>query len=818
MPGNTRVPAQAPGSLELGLAGLLAGTALQIGQPQLWRQEAYALALGVAVALALVVRALGRRGSALRMQSLLAWAFAAGLAAWGLTGSRAWVYQSHALEPRLEGRDILVTGVVSEMPQFNEAGIRFRLKVESALLDGSAVRLPEVLALGWYSGSLGPAADGLVAELQRQPAALQAGERWRMAVRLKAPHGNSNPFGFDYELWLWDQGVQATGYVRSGASDPVAENLGPTGLYPVARVRQAARDRILATLVHSGEAGVVAALVVGDQNAIDRADWDVFRATGVAHLMSISGLHVTMFAWVAAALVGRLWRCSGSLCLRLPAPHAAHIGGLALAAAYAVFSGWGVPAQRTVWMLAVVVLLQLSARRWPWPTVWLLVGAAVVLIDPWALTQAGFWLSFIAVGVLFVSGTAAPKPGGSRMGRQLQALLREQVVVSVSLAPLTLLLFGQVSLVGLVANLLAIPWVTLLVTPLAMAGLVVPSAWQLASWCVGLLGHWLEWLSGWPWAAVSLPQAPAWAALAAVCGGVLLVLQAPWSLRLMGGALVLPVLLWQPPSLAPGEFSLLAADVGQGNAVLVRTRNHALLYDAGPRYSRESDAGHRVLVPLLRALGVRLDMLVVSHRDSDHAGGAASVLAAHPEATLLSSMEADDIPQGALRSMRCQAGQGWTWDGVSFTVLHPEAADYPAVGRPNAVSCVLRVATQPRDGALPARAALLTGDIERPQELRLVARGLPLQADVLLVPHHGSRTSSSAEFLDAVGPQWALVQSGYRNRFGHPAAAPLARYGERHIAVRDSPRCGAALWQSDRPSVVRCHRDEARRYWHHVAP
>ena len=824
MPGSPRAPVHAPGSLEAALGGLVAGTGLQIGQPELWRWEAYALVLAIALAVLAWSVVCGR--SAGGRWSVLVLALAAGLAAWGLTGSRAWVYQSRALDPGLEGRDILVTGVVSGMPQFNEAGIRFRLSVETATLAGSAVRLPGVLALGWYSGSLGPAADGMLAELQRQPVPLQAGERWRMAVRLKAPHGNSNPFGFDYELWLWEQGVQATGYVRSGASDPAAENLGPSGRHPVALARQTARDRILATVADRGAAGLIAALVVGDQNAIDRADWDVFRATGVAHLMSISGLHVTMFAWVAAALVGRLWRCSGGLCLRLPAPHAARIGGLALATAYAVFSGWGVPAQRTVWMLAMVVLLQLSARRWPWPTVWLLVCAGVVLIDPWALTQAGFWLSFTAVGVLFASSLRAPARtvagagagAGAGMGRQLQALLREQVVVSVALTPLTLLLFGQVSLVGLVANLLAIPWVTLLVTPLAMLGMGVPFAWEIAAWCIGALGQWLQWLASWPWASVAIPQAPAWAALAAVAGGILVVLQAPWSLRWLGGALVLPALLWQPARPAQGEFSLLAADIGQGNAVLVRTRHHALLYDAGPRYARESDAGHRVLVPLLRALGVRLDRLVVSHRDSDHAGGAASVLAAHPGATLLSSMEEDETPPGARRTSRCQAGQSWTWDGVAFMVLHPDASDYPAGGRPNAVSCVLRIATQPGVAGVPARVALLAGDIERPQELRLVAQGRPLRADVLLVPHHGSRTSSSPEFLDAVAPRWALVQAGYRNRFGHPAAAPLARYRERHIAVRDSPRCGAAVWRSESPAMVHCHRQDARRYWHHVAP
>ena len=252
--------------------------------------------------------------------------------------------------------------------------------------------------------------------------------------------------------------------------------------------------------------------------------------------------------------------------------------------------------------------------------------------------------------------------------------------------------------------------------------------------------------------------------------------------------------------------------------MLVRTARHALLYDAGPQYSRESDAGHRVLLPLLRALGVRLDMLVVSHRDTDHAGGAASVLGAHPSARLLSSI-GDDHPLQAHRGVqRCQAGQQWVWDGVVFTVLHPASADYPAAGRPNAMSCVVRIASASQGPGRPSRVALLAGDIERAQELRLVAQGAPLGADVLLVPHHGSRTSSSAEFLDAVAPRWALVQSGYRNRFGHPATEPMQRLRERNISVLDSPRCGAASWGSERPFLVHCQRQEGRRYWQHTAP
>lgn len=805
-------PAPRPrgGRLEAALLGWGAGIGLQMLQAVLWPWPAYALLLASGVLLPAI------RWHCLPRAGLWAgWLLAGALAAAGSTGLRAVAYQAGALAPALEGRDLQVTGVVARMPQWTEAGLRFRLDVESARLAGQPVRVPASLSLGWYSGMPGPAADGGLPELQRQPLPLQAGERWQMTVRLKAPHGNSNPSGFDYELWLWEQGLQAVGYVRAGTADPPPWNLGPGGGHRVERLRQAVRDAILQRLSGHPAAGVVAALVVGDQNAIDRADWDIFRATGVAHLMSISGLHVTLFSWLVALALAGGWRRSARLCLRVPAPQAAAAGGLLAAAAYAVFSGWGVPAQRTVWMLAMVVLLRLTARRWPWPSVCLLVGSGVLLADPWALLQPGFWLSFVAVAVLMATDPGRTGPGWMARGA---AALREQMVLSIALAPLTLLLFGQFSVAGLVANLLAIPWVTLLVTPLALLGVALPPAWDAAAGCITVLGWWLQWLAGWPGAMVLLPQAPAWAGLAGVLGGVLLVLPGPWLLRLLGLPLLAPALLWQPVLPAPGAFTVLAADIGQGNAVLVRTARHALLYDAGPRYSRESDAGHRVLVPLMRALGLRPDILVISHRDADHAGGALSVLQAYPDAAVVSSVDADHTLQSRGPVQRCEAGQRWVWDGVVFEILHPAAADYQRAARPNALSCVLRVQSQAGGLQDPPRVALLAGDIERPQELRLQAAGAALRADLLLVPHHGSRTSSSAEFLDAVAPRWALVQAGYRNRFGHPAAEPLQRLHERQVTVLQSPHCGAALWRSDRPDTVQCHREVARRYWHHVAP
>ncbi len=787
------------------LLGAVLGPALQLQQTVLWAWPVYAALLVVAAG----VFALRRVPAILLAAAVLMFA---------LCGLRAAHFSSQALDPALEGRDIAVVGVVAGMPQRNETGVRFRFEVESAAAAGQPVRFPQQIYLGWYGGSI-PDANGIL-ELQRLAGELHAGERWEMTVRLRAPHGNQNPHGFDYELWLWEQGLQATGYVRAGRRDTAPRRVAVTWRHPVERARQAVRDAVFERVADRRTAGLLAALIVGDQNAIDRSDWDIFRATGVAHLMSISGLHITMFAWAAALLVGWLWRRSTYLCLAWPAQHAALVGGVLLATAYSMFSGWGVPAQRTVWMLATVGLLRLSGRRWPWPQVWLLACAVVLAIDPWALLQAGFWLSFVAVGVLFASDGAGPavRPEGdepasrlARIGNTLRSVLREQWVITLALTPLTLLLFGQVSVVGLLANALAIPWVTLVVTPLALAGTFVTPLWIVAAWAVQALGAYLGWLAALPFATISSPAPALWAGAAGVLGGVLLAMRLPWHARLLGVPLILPVVLWQVARPPPGQFELLAADIGQGNAVIVRTASHTLVYDAGPRYGPESDAGHRVLVPLLRALDEKVDTLVLSHRDIDHTGGAAAILAMQPGASLLSSIEDGHELQALRPSRRCAAGQQWHWDGVDFEILHPHSADYEAAAKSNAMSCVLRISNG-------ARSALLAGDIEQAQEARLVAQGALTQVDVLLVPHHGSKTSSSMPFLQAVQPGIALVQSGYRNRFGHPAAPVLERYRQLGVPVIDSPHCGAARWRSDNPHGVSCERDAGLRYWHHRFP
>jgi competence protein ComEC len=785
---------------------------LQLQQGQLWAGEVYwglgAAALAIAFAVIRFMRVL----AGVRMQIAVGLALVcvlSGVLAFAQAGARASHYAQSALNPALEGRTLHVVGIVANLPQRMEDSARFRFEVESARdNDGALVQLPSQLLLGWYGSRLNGSDD----KVQAPPADLRPGDRWQLAVRLKAPHGHINPHGFDYELWLWEQGLQATGYVRNGAKDAPPQWLGSTWAHPVERLRQRVRSAIDARVADRATAGIVAALLVGDQAAIERADWDVFRATGVAHLMAISGLHITGLAWLAAVCVGWLWRRSDVWSPRkpwslwLPAPIAASACAAMVALAYAVFTGWGVPAQRTVWMLGVVTLLRVYGLRWPWVQVWLSVCAVVLALDPWALMQAGFWLSFVAVGVLFASGSHAP---ASTLWAAAQRMWREQWLMSVCLAPLTLLLFHQVSVVGLFANLLAVPWVTLVVTPLCLLGLVLPFAWGMAAEALQWLVWGLKACAGVSWAQWSAPAAPLWAGAAALVGMGVWAVRVPMWLRWFGVALVMPVLSWHTPRPAHGTFELVAADMGQGHAVLVRTATHSLLYDTGPRYSAETDAGQRVLVPLLRAWGERLDRIVISHQDSDHSGGAPAVMAMQPQADVLTSIAVEHPLQQLGNMQRCERGQSWTWDGMRFDVLHPSAADYERKLKPNALSCVLRVTAADTS-------ALLAGDIEAAQEQALLQSGQALQADWLLVPHHGSATSSTQAFLEAVRPSVAIVQAGYRNRFGHPRPDVLRRYSDLGVLVVQTPRCGASIWRSEQPNLVQCERNQRQRYWQHL--
>ncbi len=540
--------------------------------------------------------------------------------------------------------------------------------------------------------------------------------------------------------------------------------------YWVEHARDVLRTRIQHALHEKPYAGVIAALVIGDQRAIPPDQWQTFTRTGINHLMSISGLHVTMVSGLVFTLALALWRRSSRLVRKLPTRKAAVLAGLAAALFYTLLAGFEVPAQRTLYMIAVM-----AAALWldRWSSPWRVLGVAllvVLLLDPWAVLAAGFWLSFGAVAViLYVSF--------GRIGQQhwLIEWARVQWAVTLALVPMLLALFQQVSITSPIANAVAIPLVSLIVVPLALVGVVLPFDWglQLAHWVLGLCMLLLEWMSARPVSVWQQQAPPAWTVVASMIGAAVMLLPRGFPGRWVGVCGFLPLFLVAPPPLGEGELKLTVLDVGHGLAVAAQTRGHALMFDAGPAFGPQADSGNRVVVPYLRAAGVRtLDGFIVSHDDADHYGGAASVLQAMPVMQLLSSLpDADALHFHVDNASRCYAGQSWDWDGVRFEMLHPTRASYDdSKVKDNDRGCVLKITTRSGTAFIPA-------DIEWLSESELVKSSRDkLRADVLVAPHHGSQTSSTPEFVQAVDPRVVIYPIGYRNRFGHPHVNVQERY------------------------------------------
>jgi competence protein ComEC len=735
--------------------------------------------------------------------------FAAGFvyAAW-----RADLRLGDALPPDLEGADIVVVGVIDDLPQPSTRGTRFTLAVEQVESPGGVV--PTRLALTWYAREQ----DGGLAAVP----ALAAGARWQLVVRLKRPHGTVNPHGFDFEAWLLQNDLRATGYVRQDARNRCVSAFAGRWRDYVPLARESLRHRIHAALPDAPYAGVIAALAIGDQRAIPESQWRIFNRTGIAHLISISGLHVTVFAALAGALAFGVARRSVRLTTRMPARRIAVAVGFVAAAAYVLVAGVQIPAVRTLLMLAVAAAGIWVARPGTAALAWLWALALVVAWDPWAGLTPGFWLSFGAVGLLLYAHAgrlSAPPPAArrGRAGRALAAAARAQTLIFVGLVPMTLALFQQVSVVAPVANALAIPVVTFGVVPLALAGMVLPGAWcwPLAHAVLAILMRMLEALAAMPAAVWEQHAPPLWAVAVALIGVAWVAAPRAVPGRWLGLICMLPLAVVRPPPPATGTMRMVVLDVDQGLAVVVQTATHALLYDAGPRYTEDADAGGRIVVPYLRATGIaRLDGLVVSHQDSDHSGGAGTLLQTVPVDWFASSLPADNALVASMRehgaAIRCEAGQRWSWDGIRFSVLHPAPAHYrnPKLS-PNDVSCVVRV-----DSAYGS--ALLTGDLEARGEDELVHRdAAALKADVLVVPHHGSRTSSTAAFIAAVAPAVAVFTPGYRNRFGHPRPDVVARYAAAGVARYRTDHDGALSFTFAPGSrfVPVSERERDRRYW-----
>jgi competence protein ComEC len=439
-------------------------------------------------------------------------------------------------------------------------------------------------------------------------------------------------------------------------------------------------------------------------------------------------------------------------------------------------------------------------------------AAALVLVlalDPWAVLSPGFWLSFAAVAVIFYVGA-------SRTARAhwLAQWGRVQWAVTVGLVPLLLAIFQQVSLVSPIANAVAIPVVSLVVTPLVLAGAALPVAWplEIAHAILEALMWTLGWLAGLSVAVWQQHAPPVWTLPLALAGVAWLLVPRGVPARWLGLVLLVPLFTAGPRGPRPGDLWITVLDVGQGLSVLVRTERHALLYDAGPAFNAFSDSGSRVVLPYLRGEGIsRLDALVVSHDDGDHSGGTASILDAIPVGLLWSSLSSGHaLLETATWRAPCTAGRRWVWDAVSFAFLHPrEEALSGRSARANSRSCVLRI--EARGGRV-----LLTGDIEMATERELLQRAPALlNAEALLVPHHGSATSSSPEFVKQVAPRYAIFSAGYRNRFGHPRESVLSRYREAGSELLRTDTGGAIRMRLEPEGVqIEAQRERARRYWH----
>jgi competence protein ComEC len=729
-------------------------------------------------------------GEALRRAAVALFWFAAGFA---FAALRADARLADRLPEHWQGVDIELVGRVVDLPHSDARGERVVLAVESVATAGADV--PGRIQLTWYwpRGA------------QLHTPRIHAGERWRMCVRLKKPHGTSNPHGFDLEAWMLERGLGAAGYVRER---PAPERLAALAARPdawLAAVREHIRTRIHDALAGRAAAGVIAALVIGDASDIDSAQWRAFTRTGVNHLISISGLHVTMVGALAGGIVAWAWRRRAALTERIPARRAGLAAALVAAGGYVLLAGFQVPAQRTLVMLAVVVAAFWRSRETRPATALVWALFVVLLLDPWAVLSAGFWLSFGAMAaILWVTA------GRVGIAPKLSAWVTVQMAVTVALAPALLLLFQQVSLISPLANAVAIPVVSWLVTPLALLGVLVTPLLGVAETLMGWLAAWLGWLAELPLAVYVLPAPTPLALALAVAGTVWLLLPRGFPLRGLGGVMWLPMMFPHTEVIAPGTFRADVIDVGQGTAILVRTARQALLYDTGPVYA-ESDAGERIVVPYLRANGMTaLSGLIVSHDDNDHTGGLRAVLRDAPAGWVLHGLPPDSALLAGARAPRpCVRGQRWRWDGVDFEILNPPPGSaFDTRRRDNDHSCVLRISAG-------ASSLLVTGDGEKRTEQELLAAAVDrLPATVLVAGHHGSLTSSTPEFVAAVHPAMVVFNMGYRNRHGHPRPQVVARYRASGARILRSDRDGLIALAFG-PGGVRAsqYRPAHRRYW-----
>ena len=731
---------------------------------------------------------------------------------------------SDALPAEWQGKDIQVIGVVGKLPIQHERGLRFVFDVEQVLTPNAIV--PPHILLASYAAP------------QEEPLDIHAGERWRLTVRLKQPHGSSNPHDFDFEAWMLENKLRANGYIHRTEDNLRLDALVQSPDYTIQSLREKVRDHIQKTLnplpnqLHpvqiphaaSGKrvrdsaevsvieknnyVGVLTALAIGDQAGIPAAQWQVFTRTGVNHLMSISGLHITMLSGLAFAASYWLWRRSARLTRALPARKAAALIGLLVALGYALLAGYGVPAQRTVYMLATIASVLWLSRTVAPSQILAAALLVVLLLDPWAVLSPGFWLSFGAVALIFYVTAHRLRPP-----HWLVTYGRVQWAMSIGLIPPLLAMFQQVSLVSPIANAFAIPLVSFVVVPLTLLGTVLPFDWllwlahQAMRVCITLL----EWLNNLPEVVWTQHAPPTWSIAIGMFGVLWMLLPRGFPARWLGLIALLPMFLVLPAVPPEGSLRLAIFDVGQGLAVAAQTHNHALLYDTGPNFNSEANSGNRILIPALRGMGIaQLDGLILTHDDNDHTGGALSILQGYAGRLALILAGSKPSPVATrFEHPRCTDGQAWEWDGVHFEVLHPTAESYAVEKiRDNNRSCVLKISTG-------KYSVLLAADIEKDSEWRLLKQHEEkLPATLLVVPHHGSKTSSVNAFVAAVHPRYAVFTVGYRNRFGHPKEEIVERYRAIGSELLRSDKDGAIMVEMDTQNIsVERYRKSHARYW-----
>lgn len=708
--------------------------------------------------------------------------------AWGTLNAQ-WQLQQR-LPNFLEDKIVLISGHIVSLPESQSDITHFNFDIEKLTYDNHNYSLPKKIRLSWY--------------FPQQ--ILQAGDRWQLLVKLKAPRSTLNPGEFDFARWLFEQKIGALAYVVNSPNNIL---LKPTWYFDVInKIRQHLALGITQSLTNLPLTGFITALVVGTRGELTVDQWQTLQGTGTNHLIAIAGLHIGFVAGFAFFIASFIWRRLGYLPLFIPTPQVAAASALITAIIYSALAGFALPTQRAILMLEVFLLSTLLRRNLPPWHAWFLALLIILLWDPLIVLADSFWLSFGSVALILY--------GSSGRTQQLSGWrkwLRIQWLIAIGLIPLSLLFFHQVAWTGFIANAIAIPWVGFIVLPLSLLGsllwLILPKLGSLllitAEKALELLWPILQYLANLK-PLLWLQYLPNVINLISITVAVLLIL-APRGIpgRWLAVIFVLPLLLWQAPKPDIGTIWFSLLDVGQGLSAVVRTQHHTLVFDTGMKYSDNFDMGSAVVIPYLRQAGIKqIDTLIISHGDLDHSGGANSILNSLPVKQLLSSVP-ERFP--AAITQACAAGQHWIWDQVTFDVL------YPPIGQlnlDNDSSCVLQISTGNNH-------ILLTGDIEARSEYYLLTHAAEkLKTTILIAPHHGSKTSSTTDFVSATQPDYVLFPVGYHNRFHFPSQIVMNRYLDIHAVLFDSATNGmiSFIIKPDRiPSLPILFRQQAGRYW-----